>query len=324
MAFYTILQQVSVLAILSLVGIIGVKAGIFSEQAKSAIEKLVFYVTLPLLIITKLSMLEITPVILKNGFWVIIFTYVILIIQIIIGRISARLFRLEKPQAVIHALHTFLGNIVFLGFPLLDALFPGGEAILYAALYQLVMNTVFWSYGILQMAPEVQGRGLKNLKKMLNPNTIALLIALSMLLLNIRLPGVLQMALGGLGGTTLYLAMLYIGILLSGTRLLAMIRKWDVLFLSLNKLLLMPALLVFLFWIIFTLTPFRLSNIAVSVLVLEAAMPCMTILVLLAKHYGADDRKAMENFVVSTVLSVLSLPLVLFFLQWLTDAASLN
>lgn len=324
MAFYTILQQVSVLAILSLVGIIGVKAGIFSEQAKSAIEKLVFYVTLPLLIITKLSMLEITPVILKNGLWVIIFTYVILIIQIIIGRISARLFRLEKPQAVIHALHTFLGNIVFLGFPLLDALFPGGEAILYAALYQLVMNTVFWSYGILQMAPAVKGRGLKSLRKMLNPNTIALLIALSMLLLKVRLPGVLQTALGGLGGTTLYLAMLYIGILLSGTKLLAMIRKWDVLFLSLNKLLLMPVLLVFMFWLIFTLTPFRLSNIAVSVLVLEAAMPCMTILVLLAKHYGADDRKAMENFVVSTVLSVLSLPLVLFFLQWLTDAATLN
>ncbi len=320
MAVYTILQQVSILAILSLVGVAGVKVGIFSENAKSVLEKLVFYVTLPLLIVTKLSMLELTPVILKNGLWVIISTYVILFIQISIGRLSARLFRMERAQSTIHALHTFLGNIVFLGFPLLDALFPGGEAILYAALYQLAMNTVFWTYGILQLAPAIGGHGMRNLRKMLNPNTIALLVAGIMLSFNLRLPAVVQSALGGLGGTTLYLAMLYIGILLSGTKIWPMIRKPDVLFLSLNKLVLMPILFLGLFWILFSFTTFRINQIAVSVLVLEAAMPCMTILVLLAKHFGADDRKAMENFVVTTVFSVLSLPLVLFLLNALLNS----
>jgi predicted permease len=320
MAVYTILQQVSILAILSLVGVAGVKAGIFSENAKSTLEKLVFYVTLPLLIITKLSMLELTPVILKNGLWVIVGTYLILFIQIVIGRLSARLFKMEKAQSTIHSLHTFLGNIVFLGFPLLDALFPGGEAILYAALYQLAMNTVFWTYGIMQLAPGARGQGMKNTRKMLNPNTIALLVAGIMLSFNLHLPAVLQSALGGLGGTTLYLAMLYIGILLSGTKIWPMVRKPDVLFLSLNKLILMPVLFIALFWLLFSFTPFRINEIAISVLVLEAAMPCMTILVLLAKHYGADDQKAMENFVVTTVFSVLSLPLVLFLLNVLLNS----
>ena len=316
MAIETILQQVAILAILALVGIGGVKGGIFPDSAKSALEKLVFYITLPLLIITKLSVLAITPEILRNGLWVILSTYAILFLQILIGRLSARLFRLEAPQAVIHALHTFLGNIVFLGFPLLDALFPGGEAILYAALYQLVMNTVFWSYGIMKLAPQTREKGLRNFRKMLNPNTIALLVALLMLLLNVRMPGVLQSALGGLGGTTFYLAMIYIGILLSTSRLTDMIRRWDVLFLSLNKLLLMPALIMGLFWLLYRFTGFPMSSLAMSVVVLEASMPCMTILVLLAKHYGADDRKAMENFVVSTVLSVITLPLVLTMLHW--------
>jgi len=49
--------------------------------------------------------------------------------------------------------------------------------------------------------------------------------------------------------------------------------------------------------------------------VIEAAMPCMTILVILAKRYGADDKLAMENFFVTTILSIFTLPLILFLLD---------
>ena len=206
---------------------------------------------------------------------------------------------------------------MFLGFPLLDALFPGGEAILYAALYQLVMNTVLWTYGVVQLNPGSSGK--ENLKKLANPNTIALLLALIMMIFKIRLPETFQLALGGLGGTTLYLAMIYIGILLAGTKFLQMIRKIDVLFLSFNKLILIPFLLLAIFYMMFQFTSFQINTVALSVLVLEASMPCMTILVLLAKRFGADDQKAMENFVVSTVLSVISLPLVMLLLQYLVE-----
>lgn len=316
MPFYTILQQIGILSILALIGILGVRSGILKDEARLVLEKLVFYITLPLLIITKLSTLEVTPEVLQNGFKVILFTYVILFLQIGAGKISARLLRLPRNQAVIHSMHTFLGNIVFLGFPLLDALFPGGEAILYAALYQLVMNTILWTYGVAQLDSGQKGGVRKNVKKMLNPNTIALLIGLLMMLLNIRLPGFLMDSLGGLGSTTLYLAMIYIGILLAGSNPVKMVRKTDVLFLSLNKLLLLPGVLLLLFYLLFQFSSLSMNSIAFSTLILEASMPCMTILVLLAKRYGADDRKAMENFVVSTVFSIVTLPLVIAAIQF--------
>ncbi len=315
MEFVTILNQILILAILSLVGIIGFRLKLLNETAKDVLEKLVFYITLPLLIVTKISSLEISPEILRNGGLVIAFTYLVLFIQIILGNLSARLFKLSKPQAIIHSMHTYLGNIVFLGFPLLDALFPGGEAILYAALYQLVMNTVLWSYGIFKLNPNPQEKGIKNLKKLANPNTIALLIGLVMMLLGIKLPDILQISLGGLGRTTLYLAMIYIGILLSQTKIVKMFTKLDVLFLSINKLLIIPVLLILLLRFVLNISGLQMNPIAFSVVILEAAMPCMTILVLLAKRYGADDIKAMENFVVSTILSILSLPLVIYLMQ---------
>lgn len=317
MAFQTILEQISILAILALIGVFAVRFKIIQDDTRIAIEKLVFYITLPLLIVTKISSLEVTPEILRNGVQVIVFTYLILFIQILIGRISARLLGLPGPQAVIHGLHTFLGNIVFLGFPLLDALFPGGEAILYAALYQLVMNTVLWSYGIIQLTSRPGQKGQASFRKLMNPNTIALLLGLVMLLLGIRLPHILQLSLGGLGSTTLYLAMIYIGVLLSGTRFLTMIRKRDVLVLSLNKLVIIPGLLLVMFYFLLQLSIVHLNLTSLSVLIIEASMPCMTILVLLAKRFGADDQKAMENFVVSTVFSVLTLPLLIMALQWM-------
>ncbi len=307
-----IIPQIIILAILAMVGVLAVRLKILDVSARAVIEKLVFYITLPLMIVTKVSQLELTPDILRNGVFVIGMTYVVILIQVMAGKLLARLLKLDPPRAVIHILHTFLGNIVFLGFPLLDALFPGGEAILYAALYQLTMNSVLWTWGISKL-DQTAGKG--RLKKMLNPNTVALVIGLLMMGTGIRFPEIILKSLGGLGQTTLYLAMIYIGILLSRTRILQSFTRRDVLILSINKLVLLPLIFLFGFYLAITLLNLPVGHLAFSVVVLEAAMPCMTILVILARRYGADDHKAMENFVVSTLLSILSLP----FMVWLLN-----
>lgn len=315
MGFTTIIDQIAFLGILAICGILAYRFKILNNSAKEVFNKLVFYITLPLLIITKLSSLTFTNEILRNGLLVILGTYFILFVQIIVGRLSAKIFKLEQAQATIHSLHTMLGNIVFLGFPLLDALFPGGEAILYAAIYQLAMNTVMWTYGVYVLNPASGENGFKNIRKLANPNTIALSIGLLMMIFGIRFPQLLQVSLGGLGQTTLYLAMIYIGILLAQIKIRDMLNRFDVFALSFNKLILLPIIFIFLFRFLIEVLNLQMNNIAFSVLILEAAMPCMTILVLLAKQFGADDELAMKNFVVSTILSLISLPFILYLLQ---------
>lgn len=315
MGFYTIINQIAILGILALCGTLAYRLNVLKDTAKEVIEKLVFYITLPLLIITKLSTLELSGEILRNGGFVIVASFIVFITQIFIGKLTAKLFKLEKRHATIHILHGFLGNIVFLGFPLLDALFPGGEAILYAALYQLSMNSILWTYGIYKLNPSGKETGIRSLKKLLNPNTIALVIGLSFILFGIKLPNLIHESLGGLGKTSLYLAMIYIGILLGQIKVKEMINRADVFVLSFNKLLVVPILFIFVFKYASVLLNIEINIVAFSVVILETAMPCMTILVLLAKRYGADDQYAMKNFFVSTILSLLSLPFVLFMLE---------
>lgn len=314
----TIIDQILILGILAGVGAIAFRFKIIEESAKTVIEKLVFYVSLPLLIVTKLSVLKLTPDIMLNGGLVILFTYFILFAQLLLGKLSARIFGMAKPQAVIHSLHHMLGNIVFLGFPLLDALFPGGEALLYAALYQLVLNTVLWSYGVIQLNPENKHKGWAQLKKLVNPNTIALVLGILMMYFGLKFPPLIQKSFIGLGDLTLYLAMLYIGILLAQMKIREVF-KTSIFVYSFNKLFLSPVIFLFILYFFINHLFLPLNNIAFTVLVLQSAMPAMTTLVILAKRFGADDALAMKNFFVSTVFSLISLPIMLYLLQWIQN-----
>ena len=215
MPFYQILYQISILAIITVIGAAAFKLNVLNADSKIILEKLVFNVTTPLLILTSISSLTVNAEILRNGLFVILFAYLIIVIQIGAGKLSSRMLGLQPAQAVIHQLHTYMGNIVFLGFPVINAIFPGGEALLYGAIYQLVSNSVQWTHGIMKLAPANGSRGWSQFKNLVNPNTVALLISLFLLLLNIKLPPILIDSLGGIGSTTIYLAMLYIGIQLA-------------------------------------------------------------------------------------------------------------
>jgi len=44
-------------------------------------------------------------------------------------------------------------------------------------------------------------------------------------------------------------------------------------------------------------------------------MPCMATVVIMAKEFGSDDRIAVGNVFVSTIISILTLPLVVMALE---------
>jgi malate permease and related proteins len=202
------------------------------------------------------------------------------------------------------------GNIVFLGFPLMDALFPGGEGLLYAAVFQLASNSVMWTFGVWIFLRGNGGSRKELLKNMLNPNTIAFFLGILIMVLHVQFPDVIYEPLHGLGKSTIYLSMLYIGAMLVQTRVRGIFSKPHIFLLSFNKLLLVPLLLAMivnlLTWILFP----EFGETARKVLLLEASMPCMATTVVMASKFGSDDKLATENVFVSTILSVITIPMV--------------
>jgi len=306
-----ILNQFIVLSILIVTGVIGARTGVITQFVKDAISKLVFNITLPLLIITTFSNMPVNKEMITNGLWVFAFSNFGILMFLGLGYYTSRILRLNKNNSGIHTIHTSFGNIVFLGFPVINSLFPGGEGLFYAALFHLTTTYFVWTLGVYLLA--AKHVNLKqNLKNLLNPNTVAFMIGITMMITGLKIPEVAYNALSGMGNTTIYLSMLYIGSMLAYTNIQGVFKRKDIIFLSLNKLIVGPVLLLIIVNLIIGFTAIELSNMAKTVLVLQSAMPSMSIIVIMAKNYGANDQNATENVFLTTILSIITLPFLYY------------
>lgn len=311
-----ILPQILILSILVIVGLIGSKVGTISVGAKDMLAKIVFNITLPFLLFCNFSKLDITPRLLSNSLAIIVLTFITLLFMLLAGWLSTHFLRMTKGESAIFKVHSVFGNLVYLGFPVISALY-GSEGLLYAGMFQLVSNMLMWTIGVIILNQREGLSLMMKVKQILNPNTIAILIGFLMFLFSIKLPEILIKSLGGLGDTTIYLSMLYIGSLMFYSNLKGFINSKKVYLLTLNKLIIVPVLILLIFAGVTSLFPERIDIKVISVLVIMSSMPAMANVVIMAKIFGADDKLATANVFVSTIVSIITLPLILLLLGFI-------
>jgi hypothetical protein len=312
MPTHIITEQIIIAGIIVLTGAISSWLKVINEDVRFSISRIVFNITLPLLILTTVSSMEMTHEILVNGGWAAIFSVLCFLIMYVAGKLSASLFDLPRRSAVIHELHTMFGNIVFLGFPLIAALYPNKEALLYATIYYMVSSSMQWTYAVFRLKGQKEVAWGERLSNLLNPNTIAFLIGISLFLLQLHLPDMVHTPLSSIGRATSPLALLYIGSTLARTNVKGALKRGDIYLLSFNKLVLIPLILLLIMNFAIGYLGVELGQMAKTIIVLESAMPCMSMIVIMAKAYGAADDRAAENVFLTTLLSLLTLPLVYF------------
>jgi hypothetical protein len=96
-----------------------------------------------------------------------------------------------------------------------------------------------------------------------------------------------------------------------------MLRNRNAYLLSFNRLLLVPFILLGLFILFDILFPGIIRKEVVSVMLMQAAMPCMVNVVIMVSILGEDDGTATANVFVSTIFSVITLPIILLSLSLL-------
>ena len=136
-----------------------------------------------------------------------------------------------------------------------------------------------------------------------------------MLIFGFKVPEFILKPLSGLGNTTIYLAMLYIGAVLAQNPMISAFKKTEIYFFSFNKLIFIPFLMILIIKLISEWFGLEIGNIAKTVLIMQASMPSMTMIVVLAKKFGSDDIYATENLFLSTILCIATLPFIYFLIQ---------
>ena len=288
-----------------LIGFVCVKTGYLKAEVRDAVSKLIIRVTLPLLMITSLTKLSFDHEKAVNSITVFVSAMVIIALLYLTGQLTARLFRLPKAKHYIHiCMHTF-GNVVFVAYPLIQALY-GDEGLLYAALCAFANDCWLWTAGVYTLS-KTRGEGgslISNLKRLVTPSSIGFLISLVMLLTGLRFGGMVKEVLTNVGGLTTYLSMLFIGMTLALVDFRHLYRRVSLFAIVAVKMLLMPFLLI----LALRFLPF--DPMVEAVLVLQTAIPTSTVLVILTTDYGCDTVYSAEGVFISTLLSLGTLPLV--------------
>jgi predicted permease len=310
-----ILSQIFILAVVVIIGVIAAKLRVVTMEAKDMLSKVIFNISLPLMLFTNFLRLDATPRLLANSLIVLSVAGFVIFFMLLAGWLATRVFKIKGREAAVFKAHSMFGNTIFLGFPLITALY-GNEGLLYASMYQLVSTIIMWSAGVVVITHGNGTSWKKSFMRVLNPNSVATITGLIFFIFSIRLPAIIVKPLSELGSANTWLSMLYIGAMLVLADVGGLLGKKSIYILSMNRLVLVPVMLIAIFAIFLGTTGFAPDKMVLSVIILEASMPCMASVVIMAKELGADDHLAVGNVFVSTIVSILTLPVVLMAINW--------
>ncbi len=321
-----ILNQISILTLLGLIGFISGKTGYLPANAGTIISRVVVKLTAPLLVFITLSGRQLDTGNISNIVWIYVLGLIFMMISFALGSFLCRVMQLEGATANVYKMHSMFGNVIYLAFPLLSSLY-GDDGLFYAVIFGIANDTLLWTLGIFLVNKREKASVKENLKRLINSNTIALCLGLSVLVIktifgqsvyNIpyisQTSGFIYDSFHLLGSTTFPLSMLFIGLILSEIKiekLSDLIKRVHIFILSLFRLILVPVLATLLLVVIGRF----IDPVAKYVIILELAMPCGTIVPALAAEYGSDYKSATENVFVTTVIGIFTLPFIVYLMQ---------
>lgn len=234
-----------------------------------------------------------------------------------ISYVLMRLVRVPRGRRGVFLNTIVNANTIFIGMPLNQALF-GTEAVSYFLVYYVLNTLSTWTIGSVLIArdsrTEQASGGKMNLKQILSPPILGLLAAIPVLLLGLHLPKPITGSLSYLGTLVTPLSLLYIGIVLSEAGLKSVRFDKDTIVALLGKFVLSPCLMAAALLLAGSFG-IALPSLLKNTMIVQAAVPALTVLPILAGDADGDVEYATNVVVTSTILFVIVIPVVMTFLK---------
>lgn len=291
------------------IGFIARKMSIFSNHANQVITQLMLYITLPALILFSLHT-TLSVELLIDFTWLVTMSIFVLSLSIVVAAWLRKRAALPAKQKRVYESLIIFGNQGFIGFAV-SYILMAEQGIIYLTLFNIFYLILIWTYGIYLFTKHEQTVNWRVL--FFNPGIMATLVGLSMLFLPFGWPVIFLNTFENVGKMTIPLSMILIGSLLADIRMKDLKQYSKNVYIwiaSLFKLLILPlSLLVFLFLDV----PYPLLIIAM----VTAAMPSASTTSVYAQKFGADAAFASFGVMLSTLICILTIPLLYGILHWL-------
>ena len=224
----------------------------------------------------------------------------------LLSALMVRLLPFNRERKPLMELLISVTNTMFIGVPVAEPVF-GSQAVFYIAMSCIPFNVLLYTYGVWRMNQSGE-RVMLHLKDMVSVPLIATVAALLIFVLDIPVSAVAKELCSTLSAATMPMSMLVIGSSLGRVSLLDAFKEKSLYFVSLVRLVLVPLL---------TLPVLRLITadpVLLGAMVIIAGCPSGIVVTVLAIQYGRDAEYTSKGILLNTVLSMVTLPALVYFL----------
>ncbi len=310
MDFLSIIHAVLTMSIFVIIGVLLTRKIRFQQDTKNLMIFLIVNVAVPSLILSSFSELKIERSFYDKLLFVFLFAIVLYIAGISLGMLITRLLNGSVQKGKEIAITSAQANTGFIGLPLCASLL-GPEAVLLAVVFDVGTGISMWTFSTIVLQKRLTW-DWKTMKRVINLPLIAFAVGLTFHFLHIEIPAYLLQQMNNLGLLAPPLAMMYIGCFIPQLIKRKKIKEPSLLAVASSiRLLLMPLMTAMVLHVL------SLDPDTTNVILIMSMMPVGAMVPILFSMHGADEEFGASATVYSTLLSLLTIPMMVYVSQYL-------
>ena len=307
MNFSALLGTVATIFLLLATGFVLRKLRIIDDAFSKGLSALIIKVGQPFMIINSLIKCEYTQENLKLGFSVLALSFAMHAGLSLYAYLAVIKYK-NLDEKKISEMSMIFANCGFVGIPIAESLFgPIGGFL--CAFYCVPFQVFVWTWGIVILSRKRDDIKIKIKNIFINFGTIPSVIGIALYASTIQMPEFFVSFTGYLGSLCTPVSLIITGALVAQCTPRELLANPKTYYICLHKLLLLPAVSAL------VLTLLGLSEMLVIFGTLMAAMPCASVVTMLCELHSIKPRFAAVSVGVSSILSVVTIPISVKFAQ---------
>ena len=290
-----LIKQILVMLAMMSIGVVLYKIKAVDEAGVAQLSNLALYVATPCVVLRALA-IPFDAEKISTGVVVMLFFLVIFFVSIVVGRFGCGKVDRIGTFAVVFS------NSGFVGIPLIEGIL-GSEYVFYVTMTMVVSTITFWTYGVYLMSGDKNEVSVK--KILSNPNLIAVVVGMALFFAPVELPYVVAQVINGMANMNTGLGMVILGATLGASNIGLMISDTRLYKAILLRLIAVPLVCI----PILMLMPVEFEVRMVMMII--AAAPAASATSMLALKYGGDYSYGTGLAIGTTIVSMITMPLVL-------------
>ena len=200
--FSILTAQIGMFVIYMLAGVILICTRVMNRENLEVISKFVIKLALPVMIFIN-TVNGVERKTLFHSLSIFLIAGIMYICLFLLSYISGIFFHLHGNHRQLYSAMSVFGNVGFMGIPIVTSIYPE-NGMLYICVFTIIDQLMLWTAGVRLTSGTDSQKNRFDFRKLINPVTVSILLAVICVLTGIRLPDVLNDSLQKIGQTEKY------------------------------------------------------------------------------------------------------------------------